>query len=635
MVSQTQPTDDVRTETTSNGSDVVPTTLSDFVTTTLIETTDDGEVIYPDAVAGYGMLRQQYDTETVFASPIGVDEVDGRMDEQLFMVGITSPVGKDRYEVIVEIGRKFDGYRSPGVMATGETEREAAEHAVEWMQEHTAPDVPSIYRPGDVDRQRMDTRMTGKQVDRIREGSRVYVDSLPPAQVVQELDTSDLAVSGGTVWEVETMNQSSETFHLFDEPGYNTPVSYAGSLADYASRTRVEHLTVDNEQNLRDCINRPLYQWLKDRQSETVIRQTGDHSLKVRTVENLRDGHLNPTSDEGLDPTSHHPSGTVIGEDTDVDNWFDNEIDLPTGEYHIRANGVVEPHDTYATNPLVSADEWDAFGAFGPTDEATETTTTLSNPLPADRSGLSRDDDITEITGIGPATADDMWHETVGELYDAGFPAAFAPNQYLDKIIADLYTLAETPTANTAARAVVGVLGGVGYDTDGESIGTAASMITDSVDADELQAGWLGHQRLKDELTPAWMTNDEDGPTALGAGRITASDIEQAVDGPIGDKKPVTELRKAAVGHDGKVALSTDDGNYVEISEAVLQTAATVAGVDLSEMGENGNHVSIYAGENRRTGEGVVFVSSTSRPFNAIVDTDGFVDERELFTSTS
>jgi len=39
--------------------------------------------------------------------------------------------------------------------------------------------------------------------------------------------------------------------------------------------------------------------------------------------------------------------------------------------------------------------------------------------------------------------------------------------------------------------------------------------------------------------------------------------------------------------------------------------------------------VSIYADN----GEGVVFLSNSRRPFNAAIDTDGYVDERELFDS--
>jgi len=359
---QSTETDEQSTTMTAAGYTVAQTALGDFANVSanaaksLIQTTDDGEIIYPDEVAGYRRQETSFKSEVVFTAPISVDRSPNkRLSETQYMVVVYSPTREDHYHVGVQIGESFSSYSGYGIMATEETELEAAEKAVEFMQTYPAPDVDHLYRPGDIDRAPCTPRLIGKRADRIRAGSEIHVDGLPPAQAVRELDSAETRVMGGTVWECDLIDQPTQTFHLFVEDSYSKPeVSYAGSLTDYKTRTHVEHLTVDNEQNLRESVNEPLYQWLKDREGETVIRRKDDCVFAVVELSELRDGFLNPPSDEGLDPNSRRTTGTYIGDDTDADNWFDNAVELPTGTYTVRSNGVVEIDDTYGVDPVIS-----------------------------------------------------------------------------------------------------------------------------------------------------------------------------------------------------------------------------------------------------------------------------------------
>jgi hypothetical protein len=73
--------------------------------------------------------------------------------------------------------------------------------------------------------------------------------------------------------------------------------------------------------------------------------------------------------------------------------------------------------------------------------------------------------------------------------------------------------------------------------------------------------------------------------------------------------------------NDDLVGLITEEGPHVEMQTKPLKVMAAVANVDLSEL--DTDHVSISVCPSRTAGEGVVLLSDTREPFNAVIDTDG------------
>jgi hypothetical protein len=531
-------------------------------------------------------------------------------------------------------GKDFSKYDDHAVIARGETELKAARKAVEWMQNHPAPDSDQgVWRPelGAVDRQPMHHRKISDQSERIRVGSVVEVDALPPMQVTAELETHEIAPAGKTA-AFEAELPSGRTMHLCVESiGIRDVLSYAGELTEYAGRTAARHVSVDNEPNLRESVDETTYEWLKERQGDTVTKRHGsdEHRFEVIEVDELRDGFLNPTDDGGLDPeATRSPGADYYIDGSHADQWCDDPIGLTAGDYQVVEDGVVLLGDTYAGNVVVGADEWDSSVSFAPTDTARELRSGMSNITTADRDGLDRTGDVTDLAGVGPKTAEKFWRTSLKELYHAGFPAVHLPAQYHEQAIADLHTLTGTTRyVSDACRAVVGILGGIGFDANGEQIATAASMISGTAEPNDMAVAWLSDDhdfRIKGEYTPSWVTGN--GPDTVAAGKISLDDLCEGIGGKTSEEALTVTAIREHPHNDDLVGLITEEGPHVEMQTKPLKVMAAVANVDLSEL--DSNHVSIKMYPGTPLGEGVVLLNDTREPFNAVIDTDGDVDPK-------
>jgi hypothetical protein len=415
-----------------------------------------------------------------------------------------------------------------------------------------------------------------------------------------------------------------------DRIKYSDVLSYAGSVAEYEGRTIARHLSVTNENNLRGSVNEEVYEWLKARQGETVIRQTGETTFTVVAIDELRDGFLNPSDDGALDPDGRGTHGRYI-DGEEAGQWFENLVDLPEGSYRVVERGVVEVSDTYAGSVMVSARTWDETMPFASTEQyAVESIDAAPETvLTGDRDGLSRTDSVTDITGVGSATAEKFWRDDVSDLYHLGFPAVQIPNQYTEKAIADMYSLPSMRRPEDTARAVVGVLGGAAFDDTGERLGSVATMISDQLDPTNMAYGWLADDnryRVKSEYTPSWLTNNT-SPAAVGAGAINVEDIRQSHDREVVEPAQATAIRQN-LDNDDLAGVMTDAGGYVEVSQKPLKVMATVANVDLQAVSDdNTEHTISVLGSN---GDGVIVLNNTTEPFNAVIDTDGNITPEQL-----
>jgi hypothetical protein len=317
-------------------------------------------------------------------------------------------------------------------------------------------------------------------------------------------------------------------------------------------------------------------------------------------------------------------------DDEEADQWFDNPFDaLEAGNtYNVRDVGVIATDDKYAADPLVIPEVWGQTANINPAKDGDETVVEVSNPVPgATDSNLSRDDDVTEITGIGDSTAEELWHQNVGDLYDIGCPAIYVPSRWIDNAIVDIYSASEMDmiTPGKTARAVVGLLGGVGFDGNGDIEGTAASLITDSMDIDSVEYAWVGHNHsLKDEYMPTWVS---DSAVNIGAGLLPAPKIEtQLSDTHIDGETQAVEIRDDGIDN-GVVGVIGENGEYIDIPEKPLKTIATVVGADLSTLDDSPTTINMWADG---SGEGVIHITNTSHPVSGVIDTDGVINPSEF-----
>lgn len=603
---------------TQDGSFEQVTLMADFGPTVDVE---DGEPVPPTEVAGYTLLDG---SNTRFRAPSRVSSSSARnIVTQRYVWVWVDFTGNGPCEVCVSEADEKP-WNGP-VVATAEDKVEAVREAVAWMDDNPAPDAPeTVARVGENTHAEMKERAVGRAAKQIREGSEVTVDGSYPATVteVEEMDESETPFIGTTAADVfRCETAAGTTFELIVEQAtHTTPdVFYAPEGDEWVLPAA---LTVNNEQNLRESVYTDTYEWVKGREGETVIHQTGDALFEVVELSDVRDGFVNPPSGKELDPEQTR-GGTYIDEE-EAGKWFDTPDTLATGMYRVTPFGVAEHADEYGFDPVVEPDEWDGVDASEAFDAERGAGTPDPTPVPSERSNLSRDAAVDAVTGIGDTAVEEAFYATVGENYEMGFPLPFVGTQYAAKAVADLYTLPdEGPTATDAFRAVIGLLGGIGYRADQSTV-TAATAITDpsGIDMDAIDSAWVAEDaQIKGEYLPGWAAEagadetDDGGTIArLGVGNINAQDLKDHV------PEEYDETRGAVVArthpHTDAIGIAGTNGEgYVSFPERAAETAAAIAGVDLSDP-----EAGLMAWSDG-TGDGVVLLSGDS-PWNVVVDTN-------------
>jgi hypothetical protein len=563
-----------------------------------IRTDDDGEPIVPETVAGYQRSSEELTESAVWEAPTRVGRSYSRpagrdiVAQKRVYIIVDHDCGNGRYTV--ELAEATDKPYSGDVIL--ETipelnETAALEAAVEWMQANPAPTAPETV----VDRtlflrSRMRGRHIGDQAEAIRPGTVVSVDDLPPATVVETVsessDDSPTCVKGD-VWVCE-MYDGQDQFKLFVEDSYNPCVGYTRPGYDDCFVTP-RHLHSDNEDNLRESVRQDTYQWLKEREGETVLHDGDGKTVTVKELSEVRDGAINPDTGR-VDPDNNRG---IFVDDSVAGEFYPCPFDVDPGTYRVTGNGLVPSSDRFGADVHVSPETWDEHDVPKTTDEAPSTAVELSVTLPEERDGVSRDDPVTELIGVGESTAEELWKDTIGPLYDDGFPVPFVSSQYVSRAIAEMMQVDGEPRFSDAIRAVVGMLGGVAFQDD-ERAGSCASCVAGNIELESATSGWLSYETaIRAEYCPSWIDvpGQDASVTALGVGKVTPPELdsyiashryasEETTAAEIATERAVATDVLESVIDDDLVALTAPDQSYVTIPKRPLEIASTIAQCD-------------------------------------------------------
>lgn len=599
-----------------------------------ISTDDDGRPIPPVTVGEY--VEQDSFKDAHYKSPATIHTDPGHADkppiktQQFRHVVVDSLGGDAAYTVYTSVGdgRPTSSRLADGIIAEVDNAMDAHEAAVEWMTDNpvngeeidrTNPPIPSdsIH----------DHSHTTDDLDAIRDGSQIMIDSLPPVTVNKVPEESDEPYN----WIGRT--DADTVVEIYTEStGYSSArLTYNSIWCPDDAFIEAERVTISNEDNLRDAVDAELYSTLKSHAEcgTPMIRITGDHQFEVIEIESIRDGYVNP-NDGAIDPDDHRVSGIHITDD-ESGQWvtLSTDLDLEDGTYNVTTQGVIKTHDTYALGQCVDAETWDNADIIA-TDSAPDPRADLNTELPNDTDTLKRHDPITEITGIGAATSAEVFRDKIGELYEAGWPVPYISDQYVPAAVAQLYTIhvgGETDVTD-AARAVTGMLGGCSFDADGTALGTAASGITGSYTPDNATSGWLHNtSRIDDEFTPNWFgqwtdsTNDDGTVLAFGAGAISQNDVSEYLDTNSVDATQVeAEMITEHTMNGDVVALTSADADThaVTVNQQALETAASITQTSADEL--RSERVTVWE-TNANDHTGIIHITDPDTDISAVIDT--------------
>lgn len=630
----------------STGSTASQLTLDEFVPR--VQTDDDGNPIPPATCAGYVRSVEESTEVAVWAAPsrVGRGHLDlekVRKQRRVYVI-VDSETGSDQLKVfVVEDSRK--PFSPSTYVETADDPVEAVEVALDWMEEHPAPENPE-YPNGKVDPERvMYYRDRDNQAECIREGSTVAIDNYLTGTIVgqrkdqEEEETSNSPGRSTAAWICQLPSGDQfdivvDTSAIRGNVGYSQP----GTTAEETEALiEPQYVDVSNENNLRDDVHTETYEWLKEREGETVIYDGDGETIEVQEIETVRDGALNPSSG-AVDPDDRRT--TYISQEH-AGEWYPCPFDLESGSYRVIEEGLVSSDDKFGATIHVPADEWESYTLPTPENPESRTNVDVDIAFPDDRPGLSDSDHITEIIGIGEKTAEQVWKDTVGELYHNGWPLPFVSSQYQARAIADMYTVAEDCGEDPgvlqadAIRAVVGMLGGVAYGSDGERLGCTANTITGELDMQEAQTGWLTHDNaIKKEYCPNWSIKGkgDDGVVTFAAGDISRDDICRAI---VEDPGTASEMEPDDIDHVAAtqilepvgvdrdtVAISGQDDSYVEAPKRPVEIAASIALCDIDDPETLNEQVRYWpAGDSK----GVLLFDNPEVEWTAVVDTNGWV----------
>lgn len=294
----------------------------------------------------------------------------------------------------------------------------------------------------------MSTYEIDRQLDRISVGSILTLNTVlqakvveagVPAGLVDTLTAKSHSDDNLTAFTAAPLNPPlTDNIYIVFDSGYPKQQRYTVAHSDDTDPTSVEHLAVYNEHNLPDEVNTEVYTELKRYSGSTALKlsaadsgeATPGRQLTVGTVTNVRDGNITITY-------TGHRSETLTVSDGEVENTFifggrdttarpqilrptagglsltstfpeeqrialSELCTLANGTYHMTADGVSMLRDEGEYTARVAIRD-------GHVAERALNMQFDDPPRPdvspANRSAPSPTDPITEITGIGPATA--------------------------------------------------------------------------------------------------------------------------------------------------------------------------------------------------------------------------------------
>jgi len=622
-------------------------TITQFTPT--VRTDEDGNPIPPERVAGYHRSVEETTQTAVWSAP--------SRTESAFISDTPERVSRQRrVYVYVDNPRDVSGcavgvteamekpYSVPKTRVAIEADAvDAVEAAVKWMECHPAPANPGRTAPVDPENE-MYYRERDKAAECLRVGSTVQVDHLPESVVVGRVDSAEPDNSqerqSSAHWVCET--PAGVQFDLWyadsvkEEVAYTRPGKRAFADGELIEPHCVE---VSNEHNLRDDVHQETYEWLKDQEGEAVIYNKGEtETIQIKQVGEVRDGALNP-SNGSIDPSLHD----LVIDESHAGRWYPCPVDVEPGNYRVLEEGLAKSRDRYGAEILVDADQWERYGLPMPDDLVSRTDVNLAVSRPSD-TAISPSDSVEEIAGIGEKTAERVWTETVGELYETAWPVPFISPQYQSKAAAQMFTVAtsmgsESLTTADAVRAVVGMLGGVAYDEKGDCLGHTANTIAGNLEIEDATVGWLSsNYGIKPDYCPKWSAKSEgSGLGVFAVGDLPMADVKQGIaNSQVTAGVPADEIQHysattilAPVTSDGKgkVAVSDGEHSYVEVSKRALEIAASITLCDLTDDEQLCEFVEYWSDGQ---GDGVVRIAHPNDEWSVVLDTEGWLTAEEV-----
>ena len=566
----------------------------------VIGTDDDGNLLPPESVGNFVKIDGKR-FKTGWAVPIGiveetvgdiptkkpnfcVVELDGVRDFDVRVRTTTKPRERPSdTEKATTIGSELD-------------EKEAANKAVEWMLDNQIE--PQVTLPSRDITSESNYDQLYVQFQRIRSGSQLAIQNYDGYfEVLHELEI-------GHPWGGSYLlkHSSGTLFRLLNDPGtLEQATLYLQPLHGYA--TPLSKISVSNENNLRDSVDKPTYNTVKEAVGETVAHlTTGDlPKFEAVEIESVEDGFVNPSDKDELDPDQRHHSPYI--DESEAGRWkklpgkIQDVLD-DEEQYIATKSGLYRASDNYLLSQVADCETWEGTLPELEEDAIPIGDFDLKNSIEAPSTTLDLDDPVTEIPYVGEARAQDLPADTVKEALDRGLPFFDVPANGQRKILDAIHDMDHGRRFGMIAKfSVLGMLGGVGHDINGEQIGTIASLILDDLDPRLIEWAWFsaGYGIKKEYCASIDETPIHDGFT-VGVGTPETGDISPYLEAKNGDvteipikdlRSPTTGVESIALGNESEEAWTDLPNNLFEFLIHTLQT-------DFTDRETLEEHASLY-----------------------------------------
>ncbi len=358
-------------------------------------------------------------------------------------------------------------------------------------------------------------RTIREEFKKLREDSRFWVNGFGPFVVEREND--QLVGKDGWVAKPEGIDGDQEVRENGVMIAWSRSVLDAvkvrprgGGGSDYVN---VRHLEVDNEHNLKDDVHEPTYEWLKKREGDLVLYSDDVESRYFETVEptGFDDGTVEFSSagrsrDEYVDEAEQF---TAVPRDLD-------DYDEPE-QFTVTPHGVTERGMEWTDSIIIPADEIpnkiEQVAATDHVDPSAYETGGLFPETEIEDSGLTLDDHITEVTGIGDSSEliVDLDVETVGEWWDMGAPFFGVAPAWHDSALEDILgaEFVDETDPQDLMRIFTGYTTGVVYDDEGEQLGGLPNAIFGGFPWNRANWAWFYGNMRSPEHRPAEADNPD------------------------------------------------------------------------------------------------------------------------------
>ncbi|MFC4246484.1 helix-hairpin-helix domain-containing protein [Natribaculum luteum] len=358
-------------------------------------------------------------------------------------------------------------------------------------------------------------RTIREEFKKLREDSRFWVNGFGPFVVEREND--QLVGKDGWVAKPEGIDDDQEVREKGVMIAWSRSVLDAvkvrprgGGGSDYVNVRRLE---VDNEHNLKDDVHEPTYGWLKKREGDLVLYSDDVESRYFETVEptGFDDGTVEFSSagrsrDEYVDEAEQF---TAVPRNLD-------DYDEPE-QFTVTPHGITERGMEWTDSIIIPADEIpskiEQVAATDHVDPSAYETGGLFPETEIEDSGLTLDDHITEVTGIGDSSEliVDLDVETVGEWWDMGAPFFGVAPAWHDSALEDILgaEFVDETDPQDLMRIFTGYTTGVVYDDEGEQLGGLPNAIFGGFPWDQANWAWFYGNMRSPEHRPAEADNPD------------------------------------------------------------------------------------------------------------------------------